>query len=110
VQEICAAQLEILSHKKKREIFDAYGEEGLKGGGHGGGHGPSRHPGHPNSQQQLAYTFHRDPRAFAQFFGTFFCYCCCCCCRRAEGGFGYTMGKRRGSYMDLIYIECYVVC
>lgn len=61
-----AEAYEILSDKKKRDIYDQYGEEGLKGdpsvGGHQGG-GPTG-PG-------FSYQFHGDPRAtFAQFFGT----------------------------------------
>ncbi|KAG5666567.1 hypothetical protein PVAND_014585 [Polypedilum vanderplanki] len=58
-----AEAYEILSDKKKRDIYDQYGEEGLKGdpsAGHGGAT-----PG------GFTYTFHGDPRAtFAQFFGT----------------------------------------
>lgn len=58
-----AEAYEILSNKKKREIYDAQGEEGLKGnftGGNGAG-------GTPN----FAYSFHGDPHAtFAQFFGS----------------------------------------
>ncbi|RWS23009.1 dnaJ protein 1-like protein [Leptotrombidium deliense] len=57
-----AEAYEVLSDKKKRDIFDQYGEEGLKGnsGVGSGGSGPS-----------YTYTFHGDPRAtFAQFFGT----------------------------------------
>ncbi|KAK9882397.1 hypothetical protein WA026_020919 [Henosepilachna vigintioctopunctata] len=53
-----AEAYEVLSDKKKRDIYDAYGEDGLKGGA--GAHGNSG----------FTYTFHGDPRAtFAQFFG-----------------------------------------
>ncbi|KAH8386098.1 dnaJ protein homolog 1 [Drosophila serrata] len=58
-----AEAYEVLSDKKKRDIFDKYGEDGLKGGT----------PGPDGSSQPGAYTyqFHGDPRAtFAQFFGS----------------------------------------
>lgn len=61
-----AEAYEVLSDKKKRDIFDQYGEEGLKGGDATGGGGG----GHPGAGA-YSYTFHGDPRAtFAQFFGT----------------------------------------
>ena len=62
-----AEAYEVLSDKKKRDIYDQYGEAGLKGdmGGAGSGGGGGGHPG------SYSYQFHGDPRAtFAQFFGT----------------------------------------
>lgn len=57
-----AEAYEVLSDKKKRDIFDQYGEEGLHGGIPG--------TGAPGGGQNFTYEFHGDPRAtFAQFFG-----------------------------------------
>ncbi len=65
--KLVAEAYEVLSDKKKRDIYDQYGEEGLKGsagGGGGGGHG------HSGQGQNFTYTYHGDPRAtFSQFFG-----------------------------------------
>lgn len=68
-----AEAYEILSDKKKRQIYDQYGEEGLAGGAPAGGApGGFRgfegaHSG-PGAQQ---FFYHGDPMAtFAQFFGS----------------------------------------
>lgn len=63
--KLIAEAYEVLSDKKKRDVYDQFGEEGLKNGGgtssgFSSGAGPNFH-----------YTFHGDPRAtFTQFFGT----------------------------------------
>ncbi|XP_068142068.1 dnaJ protein homolog 1 [Drosophila tropicalis] len=59
-----AEAYEVLSDKKKRDIFDQHGEDGLRSGGPTGPDGA----GQPGS---YSYQFHGDPRAtFAQFFGS----------------------------------------
>lgn len=55
-----AEAYEVLSDKKKRDIYDQYGEDGLHGGAPGGG-------STGEGGQQFTYEFHGDPRAtFAQ--------------------------------------------
>merc|ERR1712227_233940 len=60
---------DVLSDSKKKQIYDQFGEEGLKGGMGGGG--GSQGTGMPNfGNGGFSYSYHGDPRAaFSQFFG-----------------------------------------
>jgi len=66
---------DVLSDPKKKQIYDQYGEDGLKGGmgGMGAPNANTNTGGMPNfgDGQNFSYSYHGDPRAtFSQFFGT----------------------------------------
>jgi len=62
-----AEAYEVLSDPKKRQVFDQYGEEGLKGQNNNN----ANNMGGGGQNTNFTYTFHGDPRAtFAEFFGT----------------------------------------
>lgn len=64
-----AEAYDVLADKKKRDIYDQVGEEGLKAGAGAGGAGPGFARGCAQNGQSFSYQFHGDPyETFKQFF------------------------------------------
>merc|ERR1712079_513677 len=91
---------DVLSDGKKKQIYDQFGEEGLKGGMGAGPQGGGG--GMPNfgNGQGFSYSYHGDPRAtFSQFFGgsnpfaSFF--------TANPGGMGGGLGGTEGMDIDI---------
>ena len=90
---------DVLSDSKKKQVYDQYGEEGLKGGMGGGSSGAGGMPNFGNGQG-YSYSYHGDPRAtFSQFFGgsnpfaSFF--------SASPGGMGGGLGGTEGMDIDI---------
>lgn len=96
---------DVLSDPKKRQIYDQYGEEGLKGGCSSGS-GSTSGSGGPQMGDfgpGFTYSYHGDPRAtFSQFFGTsnpfemFF---------QSQQGSGSGSGMRQGTGVEGMDID-----
>ena len=91
-QEVSEA-FEVLSDKQKREIYDQFGEEGLKGGGMpGGGGGTGGFPGgFPGFSGGGTRTFRFSPSDPNDIFSQFF---------SSMGGMGGTTFSMGGGGMD----------